>query len=209
MAFFPFFINLTGQEGLIVGGGVVALRKIEKLLPYGAKLTVCAPEFHPEILAIPGLTLYRGTFEPPMIAGKKFVIAATDDRELNRAISELCQAKNILVNVVDDRELCGFVFPALVKQGELSIGISTGGASPVAAAYLKKQIAQAIPDNFDAILTCLNDLRAPVKTAVQSEKQRAEFFAAAFAACIAAGGPLSKEAAAEMLKKIAGDEAAL
>lgn len=76
MAYFPFFVDVSGGDGLIVGGGRVALRKIEKLLPYEPRLTVCAKTFLPEIEAVPSLTLVRGPFQPSMVEGKLFVISA-------------------------------------------------------------------------------------------------------------------------------------
>ena len=140
MGYFPFFVDLTGKEGLIVGGGTVALRKVEKLLPYGPHLPVAAPEVLPELDSCPELTLLRRPFAPELLENKAFVIAATDDAAVNREISALCQERGIPVNVVDDPDQCTFLFPALVKRGDLSVGISTTGASPTAAVWLKQQV---------------------------------------------------------------------
>ena len=119
MGYFPFFVDLEGQPGLIVGGGTVALRKADKLLPYGPHLTVVSPHILPELERIPGLTLSRREFSPADLDGMLFAIAATDDRDLNRRIAELCRERHIPVNAVDDREACSFLFPALVKRGDL------------------------------------------------------------------------------------------
>ena len=116
----------------------MALRKVEKLLPYGPRLTVVSPALLPELEAIPGLTLLRRAFSPQDLDEVFFVVAATDDQNLNREISALCRERRIPVNVVDDREACSFLFPALVRHGDLSVGISTGGASPTAAIWLKE-----------------------------------------------------------------------
>lgn len=204
MAYFPFFMDLSAGDGLIVGGGRVALRKIEKLLPYAPRLTVCAPEPLPEIGAISGLTVLRRAFEPSMVDGRQFVIAATDDRGLNRRISALCQEKHILVNVVDDRDVCTFLFPALVKRGPLSIGISTGGASPSAAVYWKEQIGGLIPGDTGGMLDYLNGLRDMVKESIPNEKDRSEAFSALFNACMESGWPLDVEALARLLSDARG-----
>ena len=87
MAYFPFFMDLSGKRGLVAGGGPVALRKIQKLLPYGPSLTVAAGRISPEIAAIPGLELLRENFSPALLEGRFFVIAATDSRTLNREIA--------------------------------------------------------------------------------------------------------------------------
>ena len=123
MPLFPIFINLEGRRVLIVGGGHVALRKAERLSPYGADIFAVAPEFIPGFAGIPGVTLLERRFEPGDIDGAALVIAATDDPELNAAVSELCRWENVPVNVVDDIEKCSFVFPSLVRRGELSVGI--------------------------------------------------------------------------------------
>lgn len=191
MAYFPFFMELSGREGLIVGGGAVALRKIRKLLPYGPQLTVAAAEFYPEVEEIPGLILCRQPFSPELLEGKFFVIAATDDPTVNHWISALCRQRHIPVNVVDDRAACSFLFPALVKQGALSIGISTGGASPSAAIYLKEQIQALLPDNFGDLLVWLDSLREEIKAAIPEERRRAAFFSQLFCACMQTGSPLS------------------
>lgn len=198
MGYFPFFMELSGQEGLIVGGGTVAARKAEKLLPYGPRLTVAAPELLPELAAIPELTLLRRPFGLDLLEGKLFVIAATDDPELNRCVAEACRQRRILVNTVDDREACMFLFPALVKRGDLSVGISTGGASPSAAVYLKERIAALLPDDFGDLLAELDALRPIVKEALP-EEVRAAVFSRLFAARLAAGRPLEEKELRDIL----------
>lgn len=191
MAYFPFFIDLTGKKGLIAGGGTVALRKVEKLLPYGPDLTVTAPQIHPELSSIPGLTLCMHPFCPEDLEGVFFVIAATDDRTLNHSIAALCRERSIPVNVVDDKEACTFLFPALVQKGALSVGISTGGASPTAAIWLKEQISDLLPHNLDAILAWLEEQRPVLKARFLDETERSHQFARLFAAAMEAGRPLN------------------
>ena len=175
MGWFPFFIQLEGARGLLVGGGRVALRKAEKLLPFGAQLTVVAPCICPPLAALPGLTLCRRAFaDSDLSPAPDFVIAATGDRALDRRIAALCRARRILVNVVDDPAACGFYFPALVQRGRLCIGISTGGASPTAAAWLRQKIEALLPPGFDGILDRLAARRKAVKAEGGSEAKRAE-----------------------------------
>lgn len=193
MAYFPFFMDVSAGDGLVVGGGAVALRKVEKLLPYAPRLTVCAPSFLPEFQALPGLTLLRRPFEPSMVDGTLFVIAATGDRALNRQISALCRERRIPVNAVDDRDACTFLFPALVKRGPLSVGISTGGASPTAAVHWKEQIDRLIPEDAGALLDYLDGLRETVKEAVPDGMERAAVFSILFDTCLEKGWPLSDE----------------
>jgi len=192
MAYFPFFIDLEQVPGLVVGGGQVALRKIEKLLDYGPALTVVAPEILPEIAAMPTVKTLRRAFLPADLDMTAFVIAATNCCVLNSEIARLCRQKRILVNAVDEKENCTFLFPALVKRGHLSIGISTGGASPSAAAYLKNEIAGLLPEQTQEILVFLETARPILKKRYESDKQMgASVLTALWQACLAKGGALS------------------
>ena len=182
---FPFFVRLDGAAGLLVGGGRVALRKAEKLLPYGPRLTAVAPAFCPELVRLAqdaGMELLPRAFsETDLDASPAFVIAATDDEALNRRVAALCRQRGILVNVVDDPEACGFLFPALVRRGRLSVGISTGGASPTAAVWLKEQIERLLPPDFAGTLDRLARRRADVQAGCPAEAHRAARFREAFA----------------------------
>ena len=181
MPWFPMFVQLKGAEALIVGGGTVALRKAEKLLPYGPHIKVVAPDIIPELAALPGLTLCRRPFAESDLQGTPaLVIAATDEPALNRNIAALCREKRIPVNVVDDPEACGFLFPALVRRGRLSVGISTGGASPTAAVWLKERIESILPPHFGTALDRLETLRPALKAKIPEERDRAARFRAAF-----------------------------
>ncbi len=204
MGYFPFFIELADQEGLIVGGGVTALRKLQKLLLYGPRLTVAAPEFCSEIQNTLGVTLLRQPFVDELLDGKSFVIAATDDPALNHRISLLCGRRKIPVNVVDDKEACTFLFPALVKKGELSIGISTGGASPSAAIYLKERIEALVPDNIEELLEYLEAQRETARTFFAEESCRKAFLKELFLLCLQKERTLNQEETEQVLRNCAG-----
>lgn len=203
MGYFPFFVDLEGREGLVVGGGAVALRKLQKLLPYGPRLTVAAPELLAEIEALPGLTRLRRSFAPAMLEGKGFVIAATDDREVNRGIAALCRERGIPVNAVDDKEQCTFLFPALVKRGDLTVGVSTAGASPSAAAWVGRRVSERLPEDFGELLDYLASLRPMVQKRV-AEENRAAVFARLFSDCMEEGFPLEEAALAAVLEGAPG-----
>lgn len=191
MSYFPLFIELESRPCLLVGGGRVALRKAEKLLPYGPRLTAVSPSFHPDFDALPLKRLER-PFAPGDVEGCTLVIAATGDPLLNHAVSALCREKNIPVNVVDDRDACSFLFPCLVQDGPLSVGISTGGASPTAAIWLKEEIQALLPQSFGDILLRLEELRPAMKEAVPEEGRRAALFSALFRRCLELGRPMTE-----------------
>ncbi len=203
MAYFPFFVDLTGVSGLIVGGGTVAARKVQQLLPFGPELTVAAPEILPELAALPGLRLLRESFRRELLEGTSFVIAATDDRAENREIALACRERNIPVNAVDDREACTFLFPALVRDGPLTVGISTSGTSPAAAAWLRRRVEACLPEGFGAILTCLEEVRPRVRATVSSQRDRARLYRRLLERCLERGGPLEE---GEIRRMLEGEE---
>ena len=201
MSYFPFFMQIENADCLIVGGGKVALRKAEKLLPYGPRITVAAPEFTEEFSRFPEIKTLHMPWSESLAEGRDFVIAATDCREVNREISRVCREKKIPVNVVDDRELCTFLFPSLVKNGELSIGISTGGASPSGAVYVKEKIREAIPDFIGELIEQLDALRPLIRQMVPEEEKRASVYKKLFAVSMEQGKAPDAEELQRFLKE--------
>ena len=176
MGYFPLFVDLEGAGCLVVGGGSVAERKVEKLLPYGPNILVVAPVIIDGLRSMRGIRCEERLFTDGDVDSMSLVVAASDDRELNSHISRLCKERGIPVNVVDCPNECTFLFPSLIKEGELSIGISTGGASPTAAQFLKEKIRDVIPGNIAPCLEILDRTRPQVKEAVKDEQTRANMY---------------------------------
>ena len=140
MGYFPFFMEIEDKKGVVLGGGQVAARKVEKLLPFGPRLICIAPVICGRIESLAQgsdqLTLiYREACREDM-EGACFVIAATDREDVNAWAAQWCRERQIPVNVVDDREKCTFFFPALVQEGALTVGISSDGKCPAAASFI-------------------------------------------------------------------------
>lgn len=201
MAYFPMFQDLEEKEITIFGGGTVALRKAEKLLPFGPKITVIAPEILPEFDALPLRQLRRGFRPEDITSGLFCVIAASNDRGVNRQIYECCAARNIPVNTVDDPALCTFLFPSLVKRGPLTVGISTSGSSPTAAIWIRENLQALLPENTEEILLWLRDQRELVKASVPTEKQRVACQRKLFAACMEQAAPLDDSARDAIIRR--------
>ena len=113
MAYFPMFVDIKKKKCLIVGGGTVALRKVQVLLDFGADVVVVAPEVISKIKEYP-VTVYQRNFEKEDLQGCELVVAATDDAGLNHEIAEAAQKQKIPVNAVDQQEDCSFIFPSYV-----------------------------------------------------------------------------------------------
>ncbi len=176
----------------------MALRKLQKLTPYGVSPTVVAPDILPELAAVPGVKLHRRTFRPSDLHPRPvLVIAATNDRKVNRSISMLCKKRHIPVNVADDPALCSFVFPALVQRGEFSAGISTGGASPTAAVYFKERLTELLPENLEELLVWLRSKRQAIKASIPEPERRAAFLRRLFDACIGQTDPFAANSATQ------------
>ena len=201
MAYFPFFMEIENRPALVVGGGRVALRKIEKLLPFGVEITVVSPAFCKELEGLAGIRRIRRAFVPGDVEGMLFVIGATDDEAVNGEISALCRERRIPVNIVDDPEKCSFFFPALVQRGAFAAGISTGGGSPLAARYMRERLEEIVPAGFDRVVEVLAACREEVKQTVPDSKKREEIFGKIFALALEKAGEATKEEITEILRR--------
>lgn len=193
MGYFPFFVELAGRHGVIVGGGKVAARKVEKLLMFEPDLTVIAPDIEacvrmqgelPRKETAASLRFEERDFQMEDLQGADFVVVATDDEALNGQIADYCKARRIPVNVADDREKCTFYFPALVKDGPLTVGISTDGKSPLAASWVRREIAGMLPESIGNIIDLLGQVRPIVLEAEEEENGRKKLFEELFFYCM-------------------------
>lgn len=171
MGYFPFFVDVENQNCLVVGGGVVALRKIEKLLPFNPNITVVSPKVHKEILSIENINIIKRKFDFNDLKEKSFVITATDDKVLNKEIYNFCKENNIPINTVDDKDNCSFIFPALARNNGVTVAISTSGKSPLYAKYLRKKIENLIQDS-ESIVDNLSKYREKIKNEISLEENR-------------------------------------
>ncbi|MEY8355759.1 bifunctional precorrin-2 dehydrogenase/sirohydrochlorin ferrochelatase [Lachnospiraceae bacterium 54-53] len=206
MAYFPFFVDIEGKKCLIVGGGMVAYRKVKVLKDYGPDITVTAPRMIPEMEALlkekdVRLKLECREFEDSDLEHVDFVVAGTSDEGLNKRISFLCKERNIPVNVVDVQEECTYIFPALIREGDITVGISTGGSSPTIAQYLKKKFKQSIPSGFGDLAAQLGSYRDMVKEKVDSLPVRKEIFKTMVEEGIRQGGTFTGEQAKELIER--------
>ena len=179
MAYYPIAVDLTDQPVLVVGGGTVALRKIEMLIEFGARVTVVAPDVMPEIETLAGsgkIALKRRDYELRDIDDAILIIAATDDRGVNSRVSKDAQMANTLVNIVDDPELCSFIVPATIKRGDLTISISTAGKSPVLARRVREKIEEIFGPEYGELADLLGEIREIAKERFKEQSDRQEVF---------------------------------
>src|SRR5207249_5177387 len=127
---FPVNLRLAGKPCLVVGGGRVALQKVQALLEAGAHVRVVAPDIDPAISALPGLAIERRPYLRGEAGEARFVIAATGDRAVNAVVFEDAEASGVWVNAADDPVHCTCTLPARIRRGPLLVTVSTGGHSP-------------------------------------------------------------------------------
>jgi precorrin-2 dehydrogenase/sirohydrochlorin ferrochelatase len=165
--FYPMFVDLEGRRCLVVGGGPVATEKVEKLLDHGAHVRLVTPEMTPELEALAAAgrigELHRRTYSPDDLEACFLVIAATNLDAINRMVWQDAEARNMLCNVVDVPPLCNFIVPSIVRRGELALAISTGGASPVVAKHIRRELEAAYGPEWEALVNLLRDLRDDLK----------------------------------------------
>ena len=207
MDFLPIFANVKDKLCLVVGGGSVAARKAGVLLEAGAKVRVVAPEIDDELKNEQGVEAVVARFAPQHLDGAMLVIAATNDREVNQQISELAQARNVPVNVVDDPELCSFIMPAILDRSPLMVAFSSGGASPVLTRMMRGKLETAIPQNYSRLAAFAERFREQVKQRVTNPAKRRIFWENVFEGVIAEKALTGDEASAEaMLQQMLASE---
>lgn len=204
MSYFPMFIDLSGKRCLVAGGGRIALHKVEVLKEFGADILVVSPVILQKISEIEGISCRRKTFAQEDLKGQEIVVAATDDKELNRRISRACREKNIPVNAVDQMEDCTFLFPAYLKEGEVVAAFSSGGQSPVITQYLKERISPAVTPLLGETAECLGKLRREMRRCVKSEEERKEIYRTLLQIALREDEVPSKEVIEEVIAAYAG-----
>lgn len=176
MDYLPIFADVRGKLCLVVGAGEVGTRKTAVLLEAGALVRVVAPQIEPELAKRQRVEAVVASFESRHLDGATLVIAATDDRSVNRQVSELARARNIPVNVVDDPELCSFIMPAILDRSPLMVAFSSGGASPVLTRMMRGKLETMIPQNYSRLAAFAERFRELVKQRVTNPAKRRIFW---------------------------------
>nr|WP_218955102.1 MULTISPECIES: siroheme synthase CysG [unclassified Acinetobacter] len=183
---FPISLKLQQQPCLIVGGGRIAYRKAVLLAKAGAQLTVCSPEIEDDLLTLVNKTqgqylnsvYHESVYQENAIALRQFrlVIAATNDKAVNQAVFEACEAENVLVNSVDDPPHCRFMVPAIIDRSPLVISVASNGTSPVLSRQIRTQLESSIPHGMGKLAEFSGQWRAAVKAKIVNPDERRIFW---------------------------------
>jgi len=164
--YYPIFLKIHGKRCVVIGGGQVALRKINALLECGADIVVISPDLHPELSQLAEdreiKVIYRD-YESGDLEGAFIVVAATNRRDINQKVADEARAQNILVNVVDAQEQSDFIIPSLFRRGDLAIAISTAGGSPALAKKIRTRLEQSLGEEYTLLLSLIKEVRSVLK----------------------------------------------
>jgi siroheme synthase-like protein len=161
---YPVNLVVDGRRCLVVGGGPVALQKVRGLVEAGARVTVVAPELDPDIRELAEAAEAR-PYRPGEAADYRLVVAATGDPAVNQRVYDDAEGAGVWINSADDPDRCTVTLPAKLRQGRLTVTVSTGGHSPAVAAWLRDRLADDLGPEYDQLIGLLGEER----TRVQSE----------------------------------------
>jgi len=177
--YYPMFADLAGRRCIVVGGGLIAQRKVTTLLGYGARVTVVSPTVTRRLTA----SARRGTirhlarrFRPTDLRGTWLVCAATDEQRVNELVSRAAGARRIFANVVDQTALCSFIAPSIFRRGGLTVAVSTGGGSPALAKKVRRKLQRAIGSEYVPMLRLLTALRGEAQRRLPAFRDRKRYF---------------------------------
>jgi precorrin-6A/cobalt-precorrin-6A reductase len=148
-AYFPLFVSLKNKKIKIFGAGNIAARRIAALLQFDAEIEVIAPEYSDIVLELSQnklITIIKREYIFGDCTTASIVIAATNDKEVNRKIGEECKSLNIPVSVADNKELCSFFFPAVIKHDNMVIGLTSSGEDHAKVKKIADNLRQRIND---------------------------------------------------------------
>jgi len=175
VSFFPSYLNLDNKKILLIGGGNIALEKLEKLIDFTKNITVITKKTSPDFISFTqkhNINIEQKSYKHGDIDGFDIVVVATDTPTLHKQIYEESRRSRVLVNSVDNTAYCDFIFPSYIKKGDLTISISTSGASPAMAKRVRMYIEKLIPSNIGEFLKEMRGLRK----SMPKGKERMRFF---------------------------------
>lgn len=174
--YYPIFIDLENKPVLVIGGGAVACRKVQTLLTYGALVRIISPYIIDELKCLidgKNCRWISKEYSEGDILDAVLVFSCTDQEEINARVAQDAGKLNRPVNVVDDPDKCSFIVPSILTRGDLSIAVSTGGSSPLAARLIRQELEEIYGDEMKDYLDLLRTWRPKIKKNLSPEKRKA------------------------------------
>lgn len=179
MAYYPVNLDIAGRRCVVVGGGQVAERKVERLVECGARVAVLSRRLTDRLADM----VRAGTvehidseYEPEKLGEAMLVIGATDREDVNDAVSRDCRRRGILVNIVDEPERCDFILPAIFQRGGLTVAVSTGGRSPALARRIREDLEGSFGPEYAVLVDIMADIRQKVTARGRTSRENKALF---------------------------------
>jgi len=164
--YYPICLNIHGKKCLVVGGGNVALRKVQSLLEHGAHVEVVSPTLCPELSRMAGegtiQAVERG-YKVEDLQETLIAVAATDDAEINESVAAEARWRGVLINVVDNPQLSDFVVPSYLSRGDVIIAVSTSGRSPALARKIRTNLEKDFGAEYAQLASLADEVRSELK----------------------------------------------
>ena len=154
---YPVFLDVEDKDVLVVGSGPPAQEKVDGLEAAGARVTLVAD------------------FRDPDVEGKALVVAATDEATGAR-VAAAARRANVFCNVADVPQHCSFILPAIHREGPITVAVSTGGASPALAQWIRARVAELVGPRHAELAERLRALRPWAKANLATYDERRDFF---------------------------------
>lgn len=166
MTYYPVFLDLDEKRCVVVGGGMVALRKVNMLLDHDARVDVISPDLCAEMSRLDREGKIKALvreYEDGDLEGAFLVVAATNDSMINQRVAREANARGILVNVVDVPKLCSFIVPSYLRRGDITIAVSTSGKSPALARKIRSMLEKQFGEKYAQLVEVVEEVRLDLK----------------------------------------------
>ncbi len=166
MSYYPIFLDLTGRRCTVIGGGAIAERKVEGLLRVGAAITVISPRLTKRFRTWAGekkINVIAREYQTGDLKGYELAFAATGNKEVNAAVSREGKAAGVWVNSADDPDHCDFILPSVLRRGELTVAVGTGGASPAFSRLIREELESYFGADYAVLAEAAAEVRKELK----------------------------------------------
>lgn len=166
MSYYPIFLDINEKPCTVVGGGTVALRKVNALLDHGARVEVISPELCSELREFSAkgkVKAIEREYKPGDLEGTFLAVVATDNRETNEEVAKEAGELGILINVVDIPKLSNFIVPSYLRSGDLAVAISTNGKSPALARKIRSEMEKTFGNEYAMLTSVIDQVRSELK----------------------------------------------
>ena len=166
MGYYPVLLDLTGRRCVMIGGGVIAERRVDALATAGAHVIVISPRLTPALAALAAegrIEHEPRAYREGDLAGADLVFVATDTGEVNAAVAREARERGLWVNAADDPARCTFILPALVRRGDLTVAVATGGSSPALTRAIREELEAYLTDDYATLAAIAAEARKEVR----------------------------------------------